>query len=103
MNAKSKKALKDSIAHWRRMATGKERKNEAPSAQCCALCAAYPDCEGCPVATLTGDGDCEGTPYFVAYVAWKEWQRTGAGEAAFREAATVQLNFLRALLPERER
>lgn len=103
MNAKSKKALKDSIAHWRRMAAGTERENEAPCPHDCALCAAHPRCHNCPVKNLTGHGGCDNTPYTRAYEAWYGWRKGRGSEIEFREAATVQLNFLRALLPERER
>lgn len=59
MNATTLKALRASIAHWKRMATGKQRKHEAPNGDNCSLCARFNNtwfstCTGCPVANKTG-------------------------------------------------
>lgn len=38
MTAIALKALKESIAHWRRLATGRRKGGEWPVESCCALC-----------------------------------------------------------------
>lgn len=102
MTAKALKALKASIAHWRRLAEGKERKGERPGRSDCALCDAFIDrgmcgCEGCPVAAHTTLPSCLNTPFRAAYEAW--WIR-GASSPRFRKAAQRELVFLESLLPK---
>ena len=102
MNAKTLKALKASIAHWKRLADGKQRTGEGIGDKYCALCALYlaGDCKGCPIMALTKQTFCDDTPY--AYVL-KMRNEVGIGSDEFKEAARIEYNFLRALLPERQR
>ena len=83
-------ALKRSIAHWERMASGAD---EVPNAESCALCTLYikNGCKACPIAQHTGQMRCGGTPYNAAYYAFLH--REG-----FRTAAQAEVNFLRTLL-----
>lgn len=54
MDAKTVTALKQSIAHWKRMrAYARGFKTETPSAEYCALCKLF-DCSECPLGTCGG-------------------------------------------------
>lgn len=102
------KALKQSIAHWRRLATGKEKQWEEPNAEHCALCTRFLKsalCYGCPVKERSGKRECNGTPYVDAYHAWSawKWNEDEQLEPAFRTAAKKQLAFLESLLPKKPR
>jgi len=105
MNAKTLKALKDSIAHWKRMATGMARNLETPKGDHCALCRRFYDqdgkdiCEGCPVKNKTGHRCCNETPYYAAWIAHRD---NGMDSPAFRRAAEDMLAFLQSLLPPRK-
>lgn len=99
------KALKQSIAHWRRLATGKEKKGEHPDSSSCALCKLFIriGCKGCPVAEKARETGCNGTPFLDAY---KRYQQMGwgfASESTFRTAAKKELAFLESLLPKKPR
>ena len=102
LDAKTKRALSDSIAHWGRLSTGQRKPREAPNAKDCALCQIYETpihdekdkCKGCPVERLTGDQYCVGTPYHSAALAHVN---AGLNSDEFRNAALVQWNFLRAI------
>jgi hypothetical protein len=60
-------ALKGSIEKWIDIIAG---TGEDDGADNCPCCVAFPDwgCPGCPIAELTGEADCRGTPY-------KKWVR----------------------------
>ncbi len=94
------KSLKQSIAHWKRLATGKRREGERVGVADCALCKLffYKDCVGCPVAQKVNRIGCSDTPY-------KEADRTyyfyGPDSNEFKQAAQVELNFLKSLLPKK--
>ena len=98
-------ALRKSIAHWRRLATGTQKKDEDTSSDYCALCTKFLDenmrCKGCPVAETTGWAMCRGTPYAAAaeeYSAPRD--RLGMPQTKeFLEAAQRELRFLESLLP----
>lgn len=102
MEPRTLAALKDSIAHWERMATGNQGSEEEPTGRFCALCREFfrknKDCEGCPVSSLTGKEDCEDTPYWDAK---DEWDEYGYSDS-FRKLAMIQLQFLKSLLPKEE-
>ena len=102
MNRKTLTALKESIAHWERLATGKASSGEGVGVHHCALCQLfyYKGCSGCPVKKETGDPQCIGSPYMKAYHA----SYTPAGNQSynnkkFKAAAAKELEFLKSLLP----
>jgi hypothetical protein len=111
MNAATLKALRSSIAHWRRMATGKAKQGERPSGIDCPLCEMFRtdllyDCRGCPVAesvprrpngTSPRQG-CINTPYETARAASQDY---GLSSPQFLLAASKELEFLKSLLPKR--
>lgn len=94
------KALKESIAHWKRLATGKRGIGEYHDCTSCALCEAYlyDKCNNCPVKLKTGRRFCVGSPWHNAD---KQWERFGYDSPQFKKAATVQLEFLKSLLPKK--
>jgi hypothetical protein len=102
MNARTLKALRGSIAHWKRMATGKARSDEKPYADYCDLCTLFlkGDCSGCPVMERTGKYSCLETPYYAAHGAYISY---GKHSRKFKAAAKKELTFLRSLLPKRKR
>lgn len=107
MNAKTLKALKLTVAHWTRLATGKRRKNESIYAENCALCKMFlvkydcskEECLGCPVAENTGHQFCQRTPWYNAKDAKNEF---GIKSVIFKSAAKKQLAFLTSLLPKKK-
>ena len=96
MNAKTRKALKESIAHWKRHATGKSYMDERVHSEDCALCALFLEsrCDGCPVKKKTGLHLCQGTPWESAAYAFAAF---GVESRQFRAAARKMLAFLRRL------
>ena len=102
------KALKASIAHWKRLLAGKERRGEAPDSESCALCALFDDgdygCRACPVGQKTKDTGCYGSPWMFAYSAYyNRGDGESAAEREWKTAAKLQLAFLKSLLPRKER
>lgn len=108
------KALKRSIAHWKRLATGKERDGEEIGPECCSLCMAFQNksCDGCPVAMRTGLSLCRASPWgkaFATYTARIDKNNPDAfkdvheKDQAFRSAAKEELAFLKSLLPKKPR
>lgn len=101
MNPTTLKALKQSIAHWNRLATGRRRNGETVGASQCALCQLFlymRDCKGCPVAEKVNRSGCELTPYMDAVNALCAH---GHDSPEFKAAAKVELEFLRSLLPKK--
>lgn len=93
--SQQRKALLASVAHWRRMATGKFRKGEMPSGDCCPLCKLHSHgCSGCPVMASTGQPSCYGSPYYQARACFNVF---GGNSASFRAAARMELRFLESL------
>ena len=98
-------ALHDSIAHWERLATGRERDGEEPGpadCECCQRFLSYKDgaCLRCPVAIRSGAPGCGATPFVEADDAWEQWMGDGldVSEQAFRAAAQLELEYLRETL-----
>lgn len=100
-------ALRDSIAHWTRHATGRAAPTEEVGSDACACCNAY-TCTVCPVLT------CEGSPWKAASTAyytdalrwagygkdrvWRSEHRgyaTTHAERRFRARAKQELAYLR--------
>lgn len=95
-----RRAILESIQHWRDNASG---KTKTFSARDCALCGIYnkeigQDCElteveRCPVFSLTKKPGCHGTPYYEA--------RNAAlfrADDEFREKAKLEAEFLEKVL-----
>lgn len=101
MNKETLKALRESIAHWKRLATGKRREGEHIGTRDCALCNLFlaKQCVGCPVAKSTGTFGCVETPYGKAAAARA---MHGFDSPEFKSAARKELAFLQSLLPERK-
>lgn len=64
----TKKALDESIEHWKRLRDGTTSDSEGISSDSCALCQIYIcdhtiPCSRCPIKEFTGLPDCDGTPY----------------------------------------
>lgn len=100
MNSKTIKALRASIAHWKRMRR-KRTEREQPGARTCDLCTLFIKksavlCLGCPVKDRTGCGFCIGTPFESANFAFHE-----GTDAEWRKAATAEIKFLESLLPKK--
>jgi hypothetical protein len=107
MDATTLKALRQSIAHWKRLATGKRKDDEGIYIEDCALCNKFfknvdcaSDCLGCPVRNETGFSHCTGTP-------WKRVReslyRDGILSGKFRAEAREMLSFLQSLLPKNKK
>ena len=110
MKATTLKALKASIAHWRRMATGKRNAGETHLSSCCALCDEFysqPYCNGCPVA-YAGFRYCNANKQ-GEHSQWLKCDAAYDGfgkdyeSPQFKAAATKQLAFLKSLLPTRKK
>ena len=106
LDADGRKRLRASIAHWKRLATGKQRTGEEDNADHCALCARWldDDCatsraDACPVYQATGRSFCWRSPFDVASRAAFCY---GFNSPEFRAAAEVELAFLRDLLARAE-
>lgn len=99
MDAETEKALRDSIAHWKRMRDEPNCK-EKPHADHCALCvrfAASGSCQACPVCEAGGGCLCNASPYPNAKIAWN-YRNTNPD--AWHKAATAEIDFLTSLLPK---
>jgi len=107
MKAETLEALRKSIDHWDRLASGNREINEEVGRTWCDLCSLFNNdttrgsklCLGCPVHERTGETGCECTPYDEAYTAESEY---GLDSPEFKAAALKQLEFLRSLLPKDE-
>jgi Zn-finger nucleic acid-binding protein len=104
MPAATLRALRASIAKWRRLATGKRRMGEDTplGIDTCPLCRLFwadedGGCRHCPVMQRTGRRSCERTPYKQAEKAANDW---GYSSDQFQAAARRELEFLESLLPK---
>ena len=95
MKEETKQAIKDSIAHWKRMKENR-RCGETPGPHGCALCQLFlhSDCVGCPIAERTKYTFCEGSPYFAASRAF-----CIGSDSKWQAAAEAEIQFLTSLLP----
>ena len=97
--------LENSILHWADNVAAEMPDGASLRASKCALCLAHYEygCMGCPVAIHTDRVRCAGTPYSAAAEAhetWLEDPRSPIAKAAFRDAAQVELDFLKSLRPK---
>jgi hypothetical protein len=94
-------ALKESIKHWERLATGKRKENESIFYPDCALCSLFyhnePACVGCPVMEATGKEYCQDSPWLEVRRAYENY---GHDPLRFYKTATRELEFLKSLLPK---
>ncbi len=92
MNAKTLKALKGSIAKWRKRAAGNFLEVTPEN---CPLCALFitDDCKKCPVFAVTKETGCTNTPCNL----YSEESDPHSERAI--ELAHAEVNFLKALLP----
>ena len=102
LDADGRKRLRASIAHWKRLATGKRRAGEETGSDHCALCERWliddcaTGCAGkCPVYQATRHPFCWSSPYDAAS---RANLLHGLDSPEFRAAAEVELAFLRGLL-----
>ena len=102
-------ALKKSIAHWERLASGQARRGEWIGPGQCALCKLFiaGECTGCPVAERTGYRYCDGTPYAIvqAYIDARFLvdRKSILNSKEFKSAARKELRFLKSLLPKQKK
>lgn len=103
MKPETLKALRESIAHWRRMRDTVDW-DETPRGCDCPLCERFcanePHCElageKCPVYEKTGKGGCFATPWAEANSAYS--QRLAYPED-WKYAADKMIKFLESLVP----
>jgi len=81
--------LEVSIQKWEDIVNGTGHDLHASN---CALCHTHPSCIGCPIKELTGQEECEGTPYYKYHTAY--------GFTDKQEAAKEELEFLKSLRPK---
>lgn len=114
MNPETLNALKLSIAHWERLASGKRKRNECVSVDDCHLCRMFNKhntltdppqdtrCEGCPIKERTGERFCKNTPFIEAEEISEQVDKYAEPMDApeFQDAAQKELEFLKSLLPK---
>lgn len=96
LDADARKRLRDSIAHWERIATDTRLPKETIFAKDCALCRRFVDlrCVGCPVESCGS-----GSPWYSVADAT---DLHGKDSPEFFAAAQAMLDFLRRLDAEAE-
>jgi hypothetical protein len=98
MNAKTLRALKESIFHWKNNETVSYEQAEI-GPEYCALCRMFLGdgnaCRGCPVFEYTGETGCHGTPYDDIEMI----DDTHDAEDRWPILATREREFLESLLP----
>lgn len=110
MPAKTLELLKESIAHWTRLATGTAKFPETTGPNYCSLCKTfrYPrdhsfdDCNDCPVKLATGKAYCINTPYEAICDYLSASPAKSEKNIEFQRLAQIELDFLISLLPDGE-
>ena len=109
MDQETRKALKDSIAHWYRISaceTVDELKKEGYRSAACHLCQrfnvynekwAVTACCGCPVMEKA-DKFCYGTPYYKAEASLDSYLETGEWYNTDQANIEAEIRFLESLL-----
>ena len=74
------KALKASIAHWKRLETETARPKETIYGDACPLCKIFyapmdGTCDGCPVKMITKKDLCRGSPWLHAHLTYQSYGR----------------------------
>lgn len=95
-------ALRDSIAHWERMAAGTHGVHEDTGPGCCACCSVFYQggvpikaCITCPIGIRSGRSHCSGTPYGDAERAFIARR---AGYVYHQAALDAEVTYLRETL-----
>ena len=90
---KAEPALIASIAHWDRLATGKQKPGEGTGGRDCACCKAFSrgGCGNCPVNLRSRFSGCIGTP-------WEATLASVKGSERFKKAAAKEVDFLKETL-----
>ena len=107
MDRKTRKALKESIAHWYRISaceTVEELIAEGYRSASCPLCQVFNNhtvmaCRGCPVMEKA-DRFCYGTPYYKAEASLDSWRLTGEWYNTDQDNIEAEIRFLESLLEE---
>jgi hypothetical protein len=101
MDARTAKALEDSIKHWEQNVAAEKLEDTKIGPENCALCGLFnmphaasqgTSCVGCPVMDRTGQNFCKGSPYDQVELA-----DDARDFNAFRAAAQRELDFLKSL------
>jgi len=110
MDRETRKALKESIAHWYRISaceTVDELISEGYNETSCSLCnlfyipRVYTSaciCVGCPVQEKTGEILCNLSPYVRASNSLEEWEMTGEWYNTDQDNIEAEIRFLESLL-----
>ena len=108
MDRKTRKALKESIAHWYRISaceTKEELYREGYFGEDCALCRLFnadsifiDNCQGCPVSQATGVCCCKKSPYKAALNSLNRWLFTGEWYNTDQDNIEAEIRFLESLL-----
>ena len=107
MDRETRKALKDSIAHWYRISaceTVEELIAVGYRSASCPLCQVFNNhtvmaCRGCPVMEKA-DRFCYGTPYYKAEASLDSWRFTGEWYNTDQDNIEAEIRFLESLLEE---
>lgn len=108
MDAATLEALKGSIAKWEAIVAGTGTDDGPHNCPLCQLFNPHMEgsnnsldekCKGCPVAQRTGEHFCGNTPYEYFSDEDDEGYIRDSESAGWIEAAQVELDFLRSLLP----
>jgi len=108
MDQKTRKALKESIAHWYRISaceTVEELKKEGYRSAACPLCQKFDNymlpslmaCSGCPVMDKA-DRFCYHSPYYEAEASLDRWRETGEWYNTDQDNIEAEIRFLESLL-----
>ena len=108
MDQKTRKALKESIAHWYRISaceTVEELKKEGYRSAACPLCQKFDNymlpslmpCSGCPVMDKA-DRFCYQSPYYKAEASLDRWLETGDWYNTDQGNIEAEIRFLESLL-----
>ena len=109
MDRKTRKALKESIAHWYRISACKtieDLRREGYYGEDCALCEMFvagllpcnANCNGCPVSQATGQSNCKKSPYKAALDSLNRWFFTGEWYNTDQDNIEAEIRFLESLL-----
>jgi hypothetical protein len=105
MKPETLEALKASIEKWERNVEATRFSDVLLGASYCPLCNLFyrvmesEPCKGCPVAVKTGEPYCGRTPYEWVVDIYEAWIMRAATVEQWQEAAQVEVDFLKSLLP----
>lgn len=99
LTKRARKALEESVEHWKRMRDDKECV-EKPSSEYCSCCDLFycVGCVGCPIAKKARRDGCNNTPYGDAVNAWDERLLSYYGWRNWRRAAKRMISFMQEIL-----